>query len=278
MINKLLSTLCIAALTVALSGQVRAQTHQFGSSLVLDGPLTQGAMLVGTTTPKNQIKLNDKSIKVASDGTFVIGFGRDSKLHHRLTVITASADTQSFELELKKRKYNISRVTGISKKITHPSKKDQLRAAKDSKQVRAARNVWLDELHFTQQFVLPVEGRISGVYGSQRFYNGKAGRPHYGLDIARPTGTVVNAPADGVVRLFVPDMFYSGGTLIIDHGMGVSSTFLHLSAGLVKAGDRVKQGQPVAKIGSTGRSTGPHLDWRMNWLNQRIDPQLLLAK
>jgi len=258
------------------SSVLAAQTHQFSDTVSLKGPLTQGALLIGKTKPSYQIALGDNAISVAGDGTFVIGFGRDAKLLHSLIVTSPNEQRQVFELALEPRQYNISRVTGISKKITHPSKKNQLRAAQDGKQVRAARAVWSDNLNYTQQFVLPVTGRISGVYGSQRFYNGKAGRPHYGLDIARPTGTVVNAPADGIVRLFVPDMFYSGGTLIIDHGMGVSSTFLHLSAGLVSAGDVVKQGQPVAKIGTTGRSTGPHLDWRMNWLSERVDPQLLL--
>lgn len=276
MINKLLSAVCLV--TASTSFAALGQTHQFGQSVNLQGPLTQGAMLVGKTTPSHKIKLNDKTIRVAADGTFVIGFGRDAKLQHTLSVIDPEKLVQVFDLELEKREYKISRVTGISKKITNPSKKNQLRAVEDSKQVRAARKIWSNETHFSQQFVLPVKGRISGVYGSQRYYNGKPGRPHFGLDIARPTGTIVNAPANGVVRLFVPDMFYSGGTLIIDHGMGVSSTFLHLSAGLVKEGDIVKQGQPVAKIGSTGRSSGPHLDWRMNWLSQRIDPQLLLKK
>jgi len=275
MIKRFMSAILFAAASVT-SALAMSQTHQFGALVELTGSLTQGAMLVGRTQATNQITLDEQAIKIAGDGTFVIGFGRDATLIHQLVVTDAAKKIQSFDLQLSKRQYNISRVTGISKTITHPSKKNRLRASLDAKQVRAARAIWSDSLHFTQQFVLPVEGRISGVYGSQRFYNGKAGRPHFGLDIARPTGTVVNAPADGVVRLFVPDMFYSGGTLIIDHGMGVSSTFLHLSAGLVKAGDVVKQGQPVAKIGTTGRSTGPHLDWRMNWLSQRIDPQLLL--
>lgn len=274
----MLKTLFIALSLLCSIAVATAQTHQLGRHVELTGPLTQGAMLIGKTDSENKVFLNKQVVRVANDGSFVIGFGRDAALSQVLAIKTPNEHTQAFELSLAKREYKISRVTGISKKITHPSKANQLRAAKDSKQVRSARAVWSDALHFKQQFVLPVSGRISGVYGSQRFYNGKPGRPHYGLDIARPTGTVVNAPADGIVRLFVPDMFYSGGTLIIDHGMGVSSTFLHLSAGLVKAGDVVTQGQPIAKIGTTGRSTGPHLDWRMNWLSQRIDPQLLLKQ
>ncbi|MDP2561721.1 M23 family metallopeptidase [Psychrobium sp. 1_MG-2023] len=252
------------------------QIHQLSDTVSLKGTFTQGALLIGQAKASDSVFLNDKPVAIADDGLFVIGFGRDAELNHQLHVKSVSGEANTFPLTLEKRKYNIQRVTGISKKITQPNPENVKRARLDAKQVRAARKLWSDDTHFNQQFIWPAKGRMSGVYGSQRFYNGKPGRPHYGLDVAAPTGTAVIAPADGVVRLFVPDMFYSGGTLIIDHGMGVSSTFLHLSAGLVKAGDVVKQGQLIAKIGSTGRSTGPHLDWRMNWLNQRVDPQLLV--
>jgi murein DD-endopeptidase MepM/ murein hydrolase activator NlpD len=119
-------------------------------------------------------------------------------------------------------------------------------------------------------------GPITGVYGSQRVYNGVPKNPHYGVDYAAPTGTEVVAPAAGIVRLAHPDLFYSGGTMIIDHGHGLSSSFLHLSGLLVAEGARVTRGQPIALVGATGRATGPHLDWRMNWHQQRIDPQLVL--
>ena len=123
----------------------------------------------------------------------------------------------------------------------------------------------------------PAKGRISGVYGSQRILNGEPRRPHYGVDVAAPVGTLVHAPADGLVTLANEDMFFSGGTLILDHGHALSSSFLHLSAILVKEGQRVRQGDPIAKIGATGRATGPHLDWRMNLGRDRLDPQLLVG-
>ena len=125
-------------------------------------------------------------------------------------------------------------------------------------------------------FVWPLEGTITGVYGSQRIYNGVPKSPHYGIDIAAPQGELVRAPAPGVVTLVHPDMYYSGGTLIVDHGHGLSSTFIHLSESLVEIGQRVEAGEVIAKVGSTGRSTGPHLDWRMNWFDVRIDPRLVL--
>ena len=127
-------------------------------------------------------------------------------------------------------------------------------------------------------FTWPATGRISGVYGSQRVLNGKPRNPHFGLDIAAPDGTEVFAPADGLVTLTHPDMLLSGGTIILDHGQGLSSTFLHLSKILVEAGSFVKQGELIALIGSTGRASGPHLDWRMNWLDRRVNPQPLLSE
>lgn len=129
---------------------------------------------------------------------------------------------------------------------------------------------------FAQDFIWPAVGPISGVYGSRRILNGEPRRPHYGVDVAGPVGQPVYAPADGLVTLYVPDMYYSGGTMIIDHGYGISSTFLHLSKEHVEVGQRVKQGDLIAEIGATGRVTGPHLDWRMNWFEKRVDPQLLV--
>ena len=124
-------------------------------------------------------------------------------------------------------------------------------------------------------FMWPVEGPISGVYGSQRYYNGEPRRPHFGVDVAAPAGTTVRAPAAGIVTLAQPDLFYSGGTVILDHGYKLSSTFLHMSEVLVQAGDELKAGDIIGAVGATGRATGPHLDWRMNWRDTRIDPQLL---
>ena len=260
-----------------LSINAMGEERQLTPNTSLSGDFIQGGMLIGKTRLSSTVRLNDVPVKVNGNGVFVLGFGRDASIKQKLT-ITFDGDSSAVDFELAKRKYRESRVTGISKKITNPNPKNVARAKKDAKEVRAARAIWSNAQHFTQSFIWPAPGRISGVYGSVRYYNGKMGRPHYGVDMASPIGTKVVAPADGVVRLYVPDMFYSGGTLIIDHGMGVSSTFLHLSKGHVKAGDTVKQGDLIAEIGNTGRSTGPHLDWRMNWMNQRIDPQLLVPK
>lgn len=265
----------IAIVCTALALNANGEERQVTANTSLSGDFVQGGMLVGKTRASSKIRLNDNPVKISDEGVFVIGFGRDAALKNKLT-IEFDDNSNTVDFSLSKRKYRESRVTGISKKITHPNPTNVARAKKDAKEVRAARAIWSDAQNFEQAFIWPAPGRISGVYGSVRYYNGKMGRPHYGVDMASPIGTKVVAPADGIVRLYVPDMFYSGGTLIIDHGMGVSSTFLHLSKGHVKPGDVVKQGDLIAEIGNTGRSTGPHLDWRMNWMNQRIDPQLLV--
>jgi murein DD-endopeptidase MepM/ murein hydrolase activator NlpD len=154
------------------------------------------------------------------------------------------------------------------------------RIARERALVREAKSARLERPEFLRWvrsgLSWPATGRISGVYGSQRFYNGTPGSPHYGVDVARPTGHPVVAPGPGIITLAEPDLFYSGGTVILDHGYGLSSSFLHLSEVLVEVGDEVAQGTWLGKVGATGRATGPHLDWRMSWFDQRIDPQLLV--
>ena len=193
-----------------------------------------------------------------------------------LTIVSPKGEVEKRTLKPLKREYNIQRIEGIAKKIMNPNKKANIRVGEDNKKIKAARTIDSNLTAFAQGFIAPIEGTITGVYGSQRYYNGVPKWPHYGLDYAGNTGDPVKAPADGVVLMFVPDMFYSGGTMIIDHGHGVSSTFLHLSDSYVKVGDKVSKGQVVAAVGSSGRATGPHLDWRINWFNVRLDPALVL--
>ncbi|WP_049767999.1 M23 family metallopeptidase [Shewanella pealeana] len=245
---------------------------QVSAGVELNGELSQGALVRAKVQPGTQVFLNDEAVKVNEFGQFAFGFAREAELEQMLKLVYPDGLTELKPLKLKQRQYKIQQVNGISKKIMKPDPKAQERAAKDSKQVKAARAQFTENDAFNQNFIWPLTGRISGVYGSQRVYNGKPGTPHYGVDVAAKTGTVVVAPADGVISLSVPDMFYSGGTMIIDHGYGVSSSFLHLSKLYVKQGQLVKQGDKVAEVGSTGRSTGPHLDWRVNWYQVRLDP------
>lgn len=251
---------------------------QLASALELQGELTQGSLIRGVVAPNSQVWLNDKTIKVSASGHFVIGFGRDAMLKHQLRWQVPGAKAQSKDIVLTARQYDIQRIDGLPSKMVTPPKAVLARIKQDNKQVAVARQRNDDRTDFMQAFIWPAQGRISGVYGSQRILNGQPKWPHFGVDVAAKTGTPVYAPADGIVTLFVADMYYSGGTMIIDHGHGVSSTFLHLHKGHAQVGDRVKQGQLVAEIGATGRVTGPHLDWRMNWFDQRVDPALLVPQ
>lgn len=245
---------------------------------VLKGDFTQGSLIRGKIAAGSKVFLNEKELKVTEQGHFVFGFGRDATQKHILSwQIANKSNTQELQISLSKREYKIDKITGVAQKYVSPAKEVLERIRKENSAIAKARAVFTRSLDFTQDFILPAQGRISGVYGSQRYFNGEPRRPHYGLDIANVTGTPVVAPAAGIVRLADNDMYYSGGTLIVDHGYGVSSTFIHLSKIHVKVGDQVSQGELLAEIGATGRVTGPHLDWRVNWFRERLDPALLVT-
>lgn len=244
--------------------------------LALEGDYVQGGMLIGVVAPGESIQFDGKPLKVSKSGEFLIGFDRDAPLAHELVVSRGGVTTQSKRFTIKKRAYQIQHIDGLPPSKVTPPKRNWDRIKKETALVKQARKLNEDRTDFRSGFVWPSKGVISGVFGSQRVLNGEPKRPHYGVDIAAPVGTLVVAPADGVVTMAHPDMFYSGGTLIIDHGLQLSSSFLHLSKLLVQQGQVVKQGDPIAEIGATGRVTGPHLDWRMNLGSARIDPQLLV--
>ncbi|MDA3902842.1 MAG: M23 family metallopeptidase [Desulfuromusa sp.] len=246
------------------------------AALQLEGSPTQSGLLRGHIDPGEQVFYADQQLKIAPDGSFILGFGRDVTPQQSLTLIDSDGIEHIHKLTLKQRKYDIQRIDGISKKMMNPSEEDLKRIRQEAQQVAKARQQDSGRLNFQESFIWPVIGRISGIYGSQRILNGEPRRPHFGIDIAAPTGTPVKAPAGGVITMVHKGMFFSGGTLIVDHGHGLSSSFLHLSKTLVKVGEHVAQGQQIAKVGASGRVTGPHLDWRINWFKQRLDPALLV--
>lgn len=246
------------------------------NALNLSGNEEQGGLLFAQVPPGTQVWFNDKPLMISNHGFLVIGFDRDAKLGDVLSWQELGKPKQTRRFEPRQREYKKQYIKGIKKSIMKPNPKAVARSRSDAKQVRAARAKRLALENFHNDFIWPLKGPITGVFGSQRVYNGEPRRPHYGLDIAAKTGTLVSAPAGGVVTLAHNNMFYSGGTLIIDHGNGLSSSFLHLSEILVEVGQKVEQGQSIAKVGASGRATGPHLDWRMNWLERRVDPRLLL--
>ncbi|MGD2119017.1 MAG: M23 family metallopeptidase [Chromatiales bacterium] len=241
----------------------------------MDGEIIQGSLLVGKTDPGSHIKHDGKPVRVADNGVFVIGFGRDAKPESRLTVILPNGETIQRDLTVKQRKYVIQRINGLPPSKVTPKKPEVLeRIRRETALVKQARLRDDKRQDFLPGFDWPLTGPITGVYGSQRILNGKPRRPHFGVDVAAPVGTPVRAPADGIVTLSNPDLYFSGGTMIIDHGHGVSSSFLHLSKVIAKPGQQVKRGEIVAEVGKTGRSSGPHLDWRINLFEKRLDPQV----
>ncbi|WP_229801663.1 M23 family metallopeptidase [Halioglobus japonicus] len=244
----------------------------------LEGNLIQGGLVYGEVAPGSQVTLDGDALTVLEDGTFFAGFGRDNAATAELVITGDSPCTQT--LNIASREYRISRVEGVPQKTVTPSEEHLARIRRERALVSAAKRQRLDRedllLGALAGFEWPATGRISGVYGSQRFYNGKPGNPHYGVDVAVPTGTPVYAPTAGVVTLAEDDLFYSGGTVILDHGFGLSSSFLHMSKIHVEVGQELKTGDLLGEVGATGRATGPHLDWRMSWRNQRVDPQLLV--
>ena len=244
----------------------------------LDGPRTQGGLLRGRVPPGSTVEYAGDAVRVSKDGWFLVGFGRDAPPEAELVVVFPDGRRERQVLKVDRREYDIQRIDGLPpRKVTPRSEEDLARIRAEVKMVMQARAIDDPRADFLGGFRWPAKGRISGVYGSQRILNGEPRRPHFGVEVAAPTGTEVSAPADGVVTLVHPDVFFSGGTLILDHGHGLSSAFLHLSRILVEKGERVVQGQLIAEIGETGRATGPHLDWRMNLLHRRIDPALLVG-
>lgn len=268
-------------------GKVTADSQQIKSqqpvlkemeSLTLYGHSVQGGLITGQSSkPLQAITIDGVKVPVhPSQQLFVFGFGRDAKPSSELSVTFADGQQQTVSLDVKQREYKIDRVNGVAQKYVSPPASVSKRTKQEAADVYAARQKMSFRTDFLDSVLRPAKGRISGVYGSQRVFNGVPKRPHFGLDIAGPTGTPVVAPWAGKVVFSNPDLYYSGGTLIIDHGLGITSTYIHLSKLDVAEGEVIQKGQKIAEIGATGRVTGPHLDWRLNWFNRRLDPQLVL--
>lgn len=243
----------------------------------LQGEPVQGGLIFGHAAPGSEVSVDGREVMISADGQFVIGFGRDDSGEITLAVKEPGAEAQVQTLAIAPREYNIERVDGLPPKTVTPDPESLARIRADAAQARSARSRRDQRVDWAAGFIWPARGRLSGFYGSQRVLNGEPRRPHFGVDVAASTGTPVTAPAAGVITLAHPNMYYSGGTVILDHGQGLSSSFLHLSEVLVEVGQRIEQGDVIGKIGATGRATGPHLDWRMNWLDKRVDPQRLVG-
>jgi len=241
-----------------------------------DGKFIQGHFIIGKTDPGTKVKIDKKQVKVSKDGYFAFGLDRDRKYD---VVITIEKDgvKEKITKRVQKRKYNIQKIDGLEEKKVTPPEEVYERIKKENKLIAEARAVDSDLDFFKDKFIIPVDDSIiTGVYGSQRILNGKPKWPHYGLDFAQKEGTPVKAMLDGTVTLSESDLYYTGGTLIFDHGHGISTLYMHMQKILVEKGQKVKQGEVIGMVGSTGRATGPHLDIRLNWFDTRLDPATAL--
>ena len=258
---------CVAKETITLDYN--------NTKVFLEGDFIQGGLVKGKTDNNISLKFKKRLLRKTPKGLFVIGFGRDHPQTANLSLkINQKWITKN--INIKKRDYKTQIINGLEKKMVTPPKSFYDRIIRENKVIKEIRNLDSDIDFIFQKLNWPAKGIISGVFGSQRILNGKPKRPHYGIDIAAKKGTSVIAPIESIVRMAEKDLYYTGGTIMLDHGHGVTSVYSHLSLINVNVGDKVKKGQKIGEIGSTGRSTGPHLDWRINWFLERLDPALLV--
>ena len=244
-------------------------------SIEFQGKFIQGHFIIGKTDPKAEILVGKKSVKVSEDGFFVFGIDRDRK--YDLTFTKKVNDEKIIiTKKVNKRKYSIQRIDGLEESKVTPPESVYTRIKKENNAIGEARAINSNLQFFREKFIMPVEGIISGVYGSQRILNGKPKWPHYGIDIAAKQGTVIKSSASGIVTLAEDDLYYTGGTVIMDHGHGISTIYSHLENVLVSVGEKINQEDIIGTVGSTGRSTGPHLDFRVNWFQTRLDPMSII--
>ncbi len=265
----------IRSIAFILAGAVFALPASAQVPLTLDGKLTQGALVIGKTIAGAKVRLDDKEIRVDDSGGFALGFAHDAKPSAILVVTAPDGKSETRSLAVTPRRYAVQRIDGVPQHYVEPPPEVMKRLEEEYHLVRRARETDSRLPFYRTGFIWPAAGRMSGVYGSQRIVNGKPLRPHFGVNVAAPTGTPVHASAAGKVTLAHPDLYFSGKTVIIDHGLGVSTVYIHMNDLAVATGDEVRQGQKIGTIGSTGRSTGPHLHWGLNWYQDYLDPSTI---
>ena len=251
-------------------------TSTYSNAIEFKGKFLQGHYIIGITEPNSIIVIDKKKVKVSKDGYFVFGIDRDRKFDITITKkINGKKDV--ITKQVLKRKYNIQRIDGLEESKVTPPESVYKRIKEENNKIGKARAINSDLPFFKDQFIMPVKGIISGVYGSQRILNGKPRWPHYGIDIAAKQGTMIKSSGSGVVTMAENDLYYTGGTIIMDHGHGISTIYSHLETVMVSVGDKINQGDFIGTVGSTGRSTGPHLDFRVNWFQTRLDPMSIIS-
>ena len=244
-------------------------------AIEFEGQFFQGNLIIGKTDPNSKIIIDKNIIKVSKEGYFVFGIDRDRKTDLVLTKIIKGKEEKIIK-KVNKKKYEIQRIDGLPESMVTPPESVYKRIKEENNLIGEARAVNSNLIFFKDRFIMPVDGVITGLYGSQRILNGIPKLPHYGIDIAAKQSTKIKSSASGVVTMAEPDLYYTGGTIIMDHGHGISTIYSHLETVIVKVGDQVKQGDIIGTVGSTGRATGPHLDFRINWFQTRLDPMSVL--
>ncbi|MCE7032819.1 M23 family metallopeptidase [Lysobacter sp. GX 14042] len=254
-----------------------AQSAAADTRVVFPASVQQGAMVIGRVPPGSRVTHAGRTLRVTGYGSVVFGVARDQAGPVEVRVQRPDGRVETVAVRVDARDWPVERVGGLPPKTVSPPKAVAERIAREQARVAEARTRDEARAGFAEHFTWPVEGRISGRFGNHRVYNGTPGAPHSGMDIAAATGTPVRAPASGIVS-FADDLYLTGGTVVLDHGHGVSSNFLHLSRMDVEPGTEVRQGEVIGAVGATGRATGPHLHWGMNWFDVRIDPLLVLER
>ena len=240
------------------------------------GDFKQGSFILGKTSPQSKVLIDNRKVRVSNDGYFAFGLDRDRKNNVVIKIINKK-ETKLIEKKVFKRKYKIQRIDGLPPKQVTPPPEVYERIKKDNILIGKARATDSKLVFFKDKFIYPIDKYIiTGVYGSQRILNGKPRRPHYGIDFHAPEGTPVKSMMDGVVTLVENDMYFTGGTIIFDHGHGISTLYMHMKNINVKKGQKVKKGEIVGTLGQSGRATGPHLDIRLNWFEIKLDPMSIL--
>jgi murein DD-endopeptidase MepM/ murein hydrolase activator NlpD len=260
----------MALLPVALA------TRRSRAAMPLDGDFIQGGLLVGQADAGSKAALDGTEIKVYGDGRFLLGFGRDAVAKALLKVTMDGGVVEARELAIAQRQYEVQRINNLPQNQVEPSEAELARIKTERERIAVAKQRQTPTPFFDQGFDWPVLGPISGVYGSQRVLNGQPRQPHFGVDVAASTGTPLKAPAGGIVSLADPDLFFTGGTVMLDHGYGLTSIFAHQSEVQVKEGDQLAKGDLFGLLGGTGRVTGPHLHWGVYLGTIPLDPQLLV--
>jgi len=273
-----LAVLLMLACAACATAPVRStqMSAPIDTKMVVPTQVPQGSLAFGRVAPGSRVVYDDKVLRVSADGRFVFGVAREQTGIAHLQVTPPGGLTLTTNITIINRDFPLERVDGVPEATVNPPPDIAARIEREQAEVSAARLRDDDRNDYDVHYIWPVVGRISGVFGSQRVYNGTPKSPHSGLDVAVPKGTAIQAPAAGIVTFANPDLYLTGGTVLIDHGHGVSSNFLHMSRIDVKVGDRVEQGQVIGLVGATGRATGPHMHWGMNWFGVRVDPQMLV--